>query len=181
MRFLVFLLVAGSAGQSALAQVADPTDTLATHLQLPGADCAVFAAQSAFPHSDTEEDEYKLDMKRFTPTTEQVTAAEQALLTVQLDHVSASTESNDDYDAYPRIIKKHLKEFQRQYYGFYNKQQHACLFINLFLEKHEEGVAESTAWRTHVVQVMDGGWEYWSVYYDLTAHKFFHYAHAQQG
>ena len=176
MRFLLFLLLASAAGRSARAQA----DTVATRARVLGVDCALFSARATFPRSDTEEDEYKPGMKRFTPTTEQATAAEQALLAVQLDHVSARPETNDYYDDYPRIIKKHLKEFQRQYYGFYTKQNHACLYINSFLEKHEAGSAEASAWLTQPVPILDGGWEYWSVYYDLTAHKFFHYAHAHE-
>ena len=180
MRFLFLLLLAGGVGQSALAQAA-PADTVATRVQVLGVDCALFPARATFPRSDTEDDEYKPGMKRFTPTTEQVTATEQALLGVQLDRVKGRIEPNDYYDAYPRIIKKHLKEFQRQYYGFYNQQQHACVFVNFFLEKREVGAPESSVWLTQPITLMDGGWQYWSVYYDLTAHKFFHYAHAEQG
>ncbi|MGI4875770.1 MAG: hypothetical protein ACRYFX_31825 [Janthinobacterium lividum] len=182
MRFLLLALLASGGLPTAFAQPATtPADTVATRLQLPKADCALFPAAATIPSSDVFESDYKPGMERFAPTAEQVTQAEAALPAVQFDRVSARPEPTDNYDDYPVIIKKHLADYQRQYYGFIDKHKHPCLFINFFIEKHDDVPGQPPYWLNHAVRLQDGGWEYWSIYYDLNAHKFFHFEHSQEG
>lgn len=158
---------------------AAPPDTVATRYQLPGADCALFPAAAAFPEHKLG-DIYELGMPRFTPTQEQVYATEQSLQSVNLYQVSYRYEFTDYYDKYPAIIKKNLANYKRQYYGFYNAAHHACLFINFFTEYKEE-IHPPLYWLHYPVRVYDGGWAFWSIYYDLTDQKFFLYEHNSEG
>ena len=181
MRFLLLSLLVGHllALPTAAQTLPAPKDTVATRYQLPGADCALFPAAAAFPENKLG-DIYELGMQRFTPTQEQVYATEQLLKAIRLDQVSYRYEFTDYYDNYPAIIKKNLANYKRQYYGFYNAAHHACLFINFFTEYKEE-IHPPLYWLHHPVRVYDGGWAFWSIYYDLTDKKFFLYEHNSEG
>lgn len=148
--------------------------------QLPGADCALFPAAASFPPTPMG-DEYKTGMKRFTPTQAQIAATEQALLAINFDQISYRYELTDYYANYPQLIKSHLSNYKRQYYGFYNGQKHLCLFINFFTEYTEEIHGQPMYWLYYPVHVFDGGYGFWSVYYDLTAKKLFLYEHNGEG
>jgi hypothetical protein len=177
---LLCLLASGAVALPVAAQVGPaPTDTVATRYQLPGADCALFPAAATFP-SNKVGDIFQAGMRRFTPTQAQVAATERALQAVDLYQVSYRYESTNYYDKYPAIIKKHLALYKRQYYGFYDAARNPCLFINFFMETPEE-IHEPMYWLRSAVRVYDGGWGFWSVYYNLTTKKFLLYEHGTEG
>ncbi|RZK99044.1 MAG: hypothetical protein EOO62_25370 [Hymenobacter sp.] len=162
----------------ASAQVASVLkDTIATRVQLPGADCALFPAAanlgSWFGKDFTQ-------LLRFTPTRAQAAEAEQALPRVHLAKLYQYPVT-DYYARYPAIIKQHLSKYQRQYFGFYKAQHQTCLFINFFIEEVEYAPGTLPSWLTHPVQVADGGAGFWHIYYNLTTHKFYNFSHGMEG
>lgn len=181
MRHLLFFLLIGSTLTLPVATQAQTVlhDTIATRCQLPAADCALFPAAATFPLHKVG-DIFQVGMRRFTPTRAQVATTEQALRTVDLQQVSYRYEPTTYYDGYPTIIKKHLASYKRQYYGFYDSKRHPCLFINFFIENPEE-LHAPLHWLQYPVRVYDGGWAFWSIYYNLTTKKFLLYEHGGEG
>lgn len=179
MRLLLLSLLASSAlALPVAAQVPPaPRDTIATRYQLPEADCALFPAAASM---GTWNDEHLLKSGRFTPTHEQVATTEKALLAVRLQDVYEHRISGY-YADYPAIIKNHLPEYNRQYYGFYNAQHQACLYINFFPGRYEQPSDNNALWLRWPVNVYDGGSGFWRIYYNLITHKFFNFSHNLEG
>jgi hypothetical protein len=154
-----------------------PADTVAAHIQLPGADCGLFPAAARLPNFL---DYYVTRTGRFTPTLPQAIEVEQALPTAQLQKLYEHPITSY-YAAYPVIIKQHLPEYQRQYYGFYNELHQPCLFINFFIEHIESTPNTVPNWLCYYIHTHDGGAAFWSIYYNLTTHKFYRFSHNLEG
>jgi hypothetical protein len=179
MRTALLAVIVSIVPLAAIAQVAStPKDTVATRVQLPGADCALFPAGASFARY-LEDD--SLVTKRFTPTRHQVAAAEKALLTVRLQEAYERPVSSY-YAQYPAIIKQNLAKYQRQYYGFYNKKNQPCLYINLFYEPYVERSSKPVPyWLRALIYTHDGGPAYWHIYYNLGTRTFYNFSHNSEG
>jgi hypothetical protein len=154
-----------------------PKDTIATRYQLLEADCALFPAAASFTPNG---EETVPNTGRFTPTRQQVAMAEKALPTVRLQDIYAAPPLSY-YTNYPTVIKENLKQYQRQYYGFYNTQHQPCLFINFFVEHYEEVPGQPAIWLRRRIRVYDGGAAFWRVYYNVTTHTFYNFSHNLEG
>jgi len=182
--FSLGLLLSSACCRPAAAQVLPaPKGTVATRYQLPGADCALFPATARLP--DWLPEKKLTAHRRFTPAASQVAAAEKALATVQLLRVNSGAKTNQD-STYARNITQRLGQYHRQYFGFYNMQRQPCLFINLLLNTDFDGIDIGMQprppgyiphWLRAPQQLADGGWQYWSVYYNLTTYQFSNYWH----
>jgi hypothetical protein len=180
--FLCYLLASCLLGKissyPAAAQTpASPGDTIAFHYQLPAADCALFPAAASLPAHIVAT---TTSTGRFTPTRPQVVQAERALRKVSLAQVNPHPET-PYYAAYPASLQKQLGVYRRQYYGFYNAQHHACLYINFFIESREEPPGQVPHWLRAPVFFYDGGPALWCIYYDLTLHQFYDFQHSSEG
>lgn len=85
------------------------------------------------------------------------------------------------YANYSAIIQENLKQYQRQYYGFYNPQHQPCLFINFFIERYEEAPGRPATWLRRLVYTHDGGAAFWHIYYNATTKKFYDFSHNVEG
>jgi hypothetical protein len=159
MRLLLLSLLASSglALPAAAQTLPASKDTVATHYQLPGADCALFPAAAEIT--------YRIGggfpvTGRFKPTRNQVRKVEHALPDVDLAKFLRQQPASMQqyYAAYPGIIKANLSKYQRQYYGFYNVQHQPCLYLNFF---YEPGVERSSQpipyWLRAPIEMNDGG------------------------
>jgi hypothetical protein len=151
--------------------------TIATRYQLLEADCALFPAAASFTPNG---EETVPNTGRFTPTRQQVAMAEKALPTVRLQDIYAAPPLSY-YANYPTVIKENLKQYQRQYYGFYNTQHQPCLFINFFIEHYEEVPGQPAIWLRRRIRVYDGGAAFWRVYYNVTTHTLYNFSHNLEG
>ena len=182
MRYLFSLLLATSfLTHSAAAQVVSaPKDTIATRVQLPGADCALFPAAAKMEHQMEEE---MPNTGRFMPTRQQVVAVEHLLPSVTLEKVydPKAGPAGGYYANYPLTIKQSLPKYQRQYYGFYNSAHQPCLFINFFIESYEDVTGRPAVWLYRRIFFFDGGATLWRIYYNLATHKFYNFSHNMEG
>ncbi|TGE29252.1 hypothetical protein [Hymenobacter metallicola] len=173
----LFVLIHLSGRLTNAQSLSAPNDTIATQYSLPQANCASFPA-AAVPRMFDEE--LLKNVKRFTPSKTQITKTEKALQQVDFGRINAKPQKSY-YAEYITIIKQHLPKYKRQYYGYYNAEGHACLFINLFIENREEAPNRVPSWLTDFRWAYDGGTAYWSVYYDLKAQKFYQFGHNGEG
>ena len=172
--FYALLLV----GKGATAQVAKVSlRNFAYRCQIPDADCALFPASARLPADDAGSIAHR---GRFTPTCQQVVQVEKRLCNIKLV-AFASTNPNAYEKQLAAGIKQRLQKYHRQYFGFYDTQHHACLYINFFYEGVEEHPGFVPRWRREVIQVEDGGAGYWSIYYDLDTHTFYKFRHNSVG
>ncbi|RFP64380.1 hypothetical protein D0N36_14420 [Hymenobacter lapidiphilus] len=176
--FFVLLLSFGQVEAPVAAQQRRPVvDTIAVHFPLPGADCALFPAKAALPPWNPTA---PLPTKRFTPSRGQVRAVEKALQGLSLERVNERPETGY-YAGYAALIKQHLPDYQRQYFGFYSPQGHRCFFINFFVERLDEPAGYVPRWLRTPMITHDGGSAYWSIFYDLTTRTFYQFEHNVEG
>ncbi len=158
------MLFGSSFLQAATAQVAPAPKDGATHIQLPGADCALFPAVTNLSGIALS----VKPTKSFTPTKEQVVFVESSLLPAYMYHLATNV-----YDDGSQVqIYKNLANYRRQYVGFYNAQHQPCLYINCFPRDGRD-----FHWLQQLVEAEDGGASYWHICFNLTTKQFFNFAH----
>lgn len=159
-----------------------PADTIATRLQLPQADCALFPAGARLP---AWLQVTRRQASRFTPAATQAQAAEQALQHLNLLAVNPGSKTSQD-SVYAQKISQRLGQYHRQYFGFYNSRKQPCLFINLVADfpftPEEAGLRPTPPgyvpyWLQQYLYLGDGGDDHWSIYYNLATKKFYRYWH----
>jgi hypothetical protein len=115
-----------------------------------------------------------VNFPRFTPLPEDVLAAEK-LLVVGIDNSSKK-------NGYAAFIRKYLKKYYHQYFGYVNKENEKVIFINCFPKKDEffnekiDDQNKKTAnprWQTEIVQVLDGGTSFWQIKINLNTQQAF--------
>ena len=154
---------------------------IATRYQRPGANCALFPAVAEFypPIEGMTE-----PTKRFTPTTLQVDEVEDTLPSIKLETLLFDNRPHKYGVEHELEINRRLAQYRRQYYGFYNDEQHPCLFVNFFyfrLDKDKEFATKyptkTPSWLKYHVLANDGGVLFWFVFYDLTTKRFYNFDH----
>ena len=148
---------------------------LATRLLLPGADCASFPVASALPVAP-EFDEVLV--ARFTPCLPQVIEAEQ-MLPGALQQPLTTAPPARYFRRQQTVIRTYLPAYRRQYFGFYNAQHQACLFINFFDSQYLE--LSDPRWLHYCISVDDGGVSFWRIYYNLATHRFYKFSFNPNG
>jgi hypothetical protein len=154
-----------------------PSDTIATHYQLLGADCALFPAVARLPQYL---DYWVTRTGRFTPTQQQVAAVEKQLPTAPLEKLYDHRPTSY-YVSYPSIIRQNIAKYQLQYFGLYNEAHQPCLFINLFIENVKYEPNTIPGWLIYPIHQYDGGAAYWSIYYNLSTQRFYNFRHNLEG
>lgn len=171
MRLLFSLLTGSLLALPAAAQL-QPTmnDLMATPLKVRGVDCALFPAIAQFDTTGLRR--AKSPPYRFTPTHQQVEAAESQLNTEGIYAIRAPYTPYDSVNL--AYIQKNLLAYRRQYFGFYNAQHQACLFIQLFED-------DNTDWLYRHLLFLDGGSSVWEVCYNLDTRRFYSLGYHSQG
>lgn len=180
MRPLVFiLLVTALVAHAAAAQVA-----AATRYQRPGADCALFPAGN-FIYDTTGKNSIVGDSVtgRFTPTKQQVDSVENLLPTVLQAMVSSSGFRGKEryYKKHIRPLPTSLKNYRRQYFGFYNSRHQSCLYVNFFNPDSPYIKAFSFDWLLKRVLITDAGFmlddspNLWQVSFNLTTQQLYNF------
>lgn len=175
-RFLLAFLWLSLQQPAAAQLVLARSDVVATHLQLSGADCALFPAAAALPPLYFNETCSPLE--RFTPTPQQLALVEKTFLPSGIQQLAAGPNVDlVDYDKEKRVfIYRNLKKYYRQYYGFYNCQHQQCLYINCFLgDDVADGPIYDIApyWLRSTVCMLYGGANYWSITFNLATQELY--------
>ena len=126
------------------------------HYKTKNFDCAIFPSN----YVDL------IGGERFTPIRTEVDQAEKAL-TEDLEKTNNSLINQDG--KYNPIIHKNLKKYNRQYFGYIDKNGDKILLINCFWKQKNRFVN----WKKERVMVLDGGSHYWSIKLNLTTGKLF--------
>jgi hypothetical protein len=163
-RFLLAFLVFSLLQQPAVAQDAlTLQDLMATRVQLPRADCALFPAAAQLDTLGLHK--AAVEPSRFTPTRQQVEMVEQQLEAAGISAIRQPLTPPDSANL--AYIQAHLPVYKRQYFGFYNAQHQPCLFIQLF---EGDNLGD---WLHHWLLILDGGPSVWEVYYNLDTRRFY--------
>jgi hypothetical protein len=139
---------------------------MATSVKVQGAACALFPAVAPFDTIGLRG--AKSTPYRFTPTRQQAEAAENQLRAGGIYAIRAPLSPPDSLNL--AYIQKHLPDYKRQYFGFYNAQHQPCLFIQLFEN-------ETADWLYHHLLVLDGGASVWEVCYNLDTRQFYFFGY----
>jgi hypothetical protein len=73
-------------------------------------------------------------------------------------------------------ILPHYWEFRRQYVGIIVKGGARRVLANSFSEVTTGREDEFPRWRDQWVKVLDGGWGFWQIQYDVATHRFLDFA-----
>jgi hypothetical protein len=171
MHFLLIALLLGSTFWTTASAQTRPAaqGTIATRVQLPGADCALFPATTSLVGVSL----YPTPTQRFAPTKAQILSVESSLLATHMHYlIKNPSVAATAYGAKCiSQIYKNLAKSRRQYVGFYNEQQQPCLFINCFPQARND-----LNWLYQLVEVEDGGANYWRICFNLTTRQFFDFS-----
>ena len=130
-------------------------DTLvAQHYQTKDFDCAVFNANSNY---------WVPRQLRFTPAPEDIDEAE---FTLRTELWEINKKRDNQFNGY--FIDEHLKDYQRQYVGYIDKDGNRILFINAFKSGGGNWLKDIVRWR-------DGGSSFWQVKFNLKTKKLFEF------
>jgi hypothetical protein len=104
--------------------------------------------------------------ERFTPSRNEVDQAEKALIENLEELNNPLINQGGKYNP---IIHKNLKKYNRQYFGYIDKNGDKILLINCFWRQKNR----FDNWTKERVMVFDGGSHYWSIKLNLTTGKLF--------
>lgn len=170
MRALLIVLLASTLLVLPATAQTQPTmhDLMATAIKVQGADCALFPAVARLDTLDISEP----ITGRFAPVRQQVEAAETQL---REKGVEAIRRPFNEYDAASlQYIQKNLSAYKRQYFGFFNAQHQACLFVQFFENDYSD-------WLYQHLLIMDGGTSVWETWYNLDTQQFYGISYHSQG
>ncbi|MEJ6981497.1 hypothetical protein WG906_13610 [Pedobacter sp. P351] len=126
----------------------------------------VFSKDFVFPFQSNESGD-----KRFTPTIVEIEAAEQLLLK-EIKTVNA-VQKNQGGDCGP-VIHDNLKQFARQYFGYYTPSGEKVVFISCLLKANYMSLSKEVPnWLKGAVYVLNGGSNYWQVQANLNRSTLF--------
>jgi hypothetical protein len=120
--------------------------TTAFHYKTDKYDCAIFFKKFTDAYNGGN---------HFSPTRDDIDKAER-VLEQKLLLVDTSKQVT--------FIYKNLKKYQRQYFGYINKEGHKVLYINLLWTEDKSQMKD---WLSRVVEVDGGGAYYWKIKYDM--------------
>ncbi len=118
-------------------------------------DCVIFPADFDGTTND----------KVFTPTTDQVNIAENAM----------GKQLKDAPNLHPtemKFVLKHLADYKRQYFGYIDHKNHHILYINCFMSDEDNSDDNTTTWLSEEIKSAHGGAYYWQATFDLDANMF---------
>ena len=103
----------------------------------------------------------------FTPSKEDIEDVEQILKQHFQDNFK--NRSVMKYYGYPRLNRKTLKNYIRQYVGVLAENGNKVIFIN-FIHKKDEIISLEDI-KKDLIYVLDGGTYYWRIHIDITLKK----------
>ena len=137
-----------------------------THVKGNDFEGVIFSKDFAFPFHKNESGD-----KRFTPTNEEIENAE-SILSKDISTINA-LQPNQGGDKGP-VIHKNLKNYIRQYYGYFNHCGDKIIFISCLLKGNYKVAPSVTPnWLKGAVLVLNGGSNYWQVQANISRSKLF--------
>lgn len=126
----------------------------------------VFSKDFVFPFLSNESGD-----RRFTPTNQEIEAAE-LLLIKEIKSVNA-LQKNQGGECGP-VIHHNLKQFVRQYFGYYTPSGEKVVFISCLLKANYKSLSQEVPnWLKGAVVVLNGGSNYWQVQVNLDKSSLF--------
>lgn len=174
---LLFSLLSSILTPAAAQVVPALREPVATRIQLPGADCALFPATAELPicfYTDVT------TLERFTPTPQQIALVEKAFLPIRIKQLAITPSAalvDSDREA-EVFIYNNLKKYYRQYYGFYNSLHQPCLYVNCFIgDEVADGNSYDIApyWLRRPVSMLYGGANYWSITFNVATQELYNF------
>jgi hypothetical protein len=116
-------------------------------------------------------DSSEIKIKRFTPSNEDI---------LLLESVLKKQIKNKQYKGDKKYIFANLKEYKRQYIGYFNDKGEKLIYVNCFpidedwaMQKAKEGgkTLKIPKWYTNLFQVFDGGKSFWQAHVNLNMKK----------
>jgi hypothetical protein len=109
---------------------------------------------------------FPVEKNRYTPSYEDIFQVEKILK----DSISSNYVKSHQkpYASYP-INKTSLKKYIRQYVGYQNEHNDLVIWV-VFFKKRYIGSQNPSR---DIISVQDGGYDYWSVYVNITTKKLF--------
>lgn len=104
-----------------------------------------------------------MEGEKFTPDAHYIIMAEK-LLRFGLDTIK-------DVGNQGPFVKRHIKKYLRQYFGYTNAKGEKVICINAFWNDVEN--KSDSHWLNDIVDVLDGGNSYWRIKINLTTHQLF--------
>lgn len=116
-----------------------------------------------FINSYSPDELEKLPGTRFTPTNDEVIFVEK-LLRKNLD-------TCDNSDKQSVHVRRYLKKYIRQYFGYINDKGEKVIYINGFVRDLEP--IRDNSWQKEIVIIMDGGNANWRIKINLNTKSLF--------
>lgn len=116
--------------------------------------------------------------RKFTPTIHDIAAAERILK----NEIKKVNERKPNQFGRRQYIDRNLNKYFRQYVGFFNKDGHRVIRINMHWDKYTASDRLKGYWDIRLEYtsdysiVMDGGYQYWSVNVDLTSGTLYNFS-----
>jgi len=126
----------------------------------------IFSKDFVFPFLNNESGD-----KRFTPSNEEIEIAEK-LLNKNIESINA-LQTNQGGGTGP-VIHENLKQFVRQYFGYYTSSGEKIIYISCLLKANYKNSSQQTPnWLKGAVLVLNGGSNYWQVQANLDKSSLF--------
>ncbi|NDV69314.1 hypothetical protein [Dysgonomonas sp. 25] len=111
----------------------------------------------------------KIEGKRYTPNIDEIHLAESILR----DSIDVEMEKYLSHpyllNGEPRLTRKMLNKYKRQYAGYLTDEGDVIIWINLLRNKE----ISMEALGSEIIGVLDGGSDYWNIYINITKRKLF--------
>ena len=164
--FLLFQLLFIYSAQAQKISHSEKRNSQLTYVKGSDFEGVIFSKDFAFPFHENESGD-----KRFTPTNEEIEHAE-SLLSKDISVINAR-QSNQGGDKGP-VIHKNLKNYIRQYYGYYSHCGEKVVFISCLLKgNYKASATETPNWLKGAVLVLNGGSNYWQVQANISRPQLF--------
>jgi hypothetical protein len=116
--------------------------------------------------------------RKFTPTKHEIAAAERILK----NQIKTVNERKPNQLGHKQYIDQNLNKYFRQYVGYFNKDGHRVIRINMHWGKYTALDRLKGYWDNRLQYtsdysiVMDGGYRYWNVNVDLTTGTLYNFS-----
>lgn len=157
--FLAGLLIFNVGIVLAQSAVQDTSSEFATYVKTKDYEGVIFGKMG--PANYTDDKEY-----RWTPTPAEIEEVE----TLMKKHILKTVRKRgliNQFGDRP-VIHENFEKYIRQYMGYINQKGQKIVWVNCFWKAYEN---EFPDWKTHLVDVMDGGSYFWHIKVNLNNKK----------
>lgn len=164
--YCAILLLVISKSQAQKISYSEKRATSFTYVKGNGFEGVIFSKDFVFPFLENESGD-----KRFTPTNEEIEIAEN-ILNKNLQSVNVLQTNQGDGKG--PVIHEGLKQFVRQYFGYYNATGEKIIYIScLFKANYNHTSKQTPNWLKGAVIVLNGGSNYWQIQANLNKSTLF--------